>query len=152
MQNFEVGKTSCWYCGKQGHIKRNCWSFKKVERQLKDEDTDSIIKEFLANLDSVESKIVQVKAKTKCHAHWWDGWKNEEKSVEEEECTPSKTQIEYVVDFSSQGEEDADWSEGAEKWSPKVIEASEGFADGVALCQVASERPLHIAGVRNVLQ
>lgn len=127
MQKFEVRETGCWYCGKQGHVKRNCWSFKKAERQLKDEDINSVIEEFLPNLDSVESKIVQVKAKTKRHVHWWDGWKDGEKEVvveekelwrlREEEYMPSETQVESIVD--SQNEEGANWSKvaGQRSWN-----------------------------------
>ncbi|XP_059076338.1 wall-associated receptor kinase-like 9 [Cryptomeria japonica] len=85
MQKFEVREISCWYCGKRGHVKRNCWFLEKAKRQPKDEDTDSVIEDFLANLDLVESKILQEKVKTKCHVHWWDGWKKEETSAEEKE-------------------------------------------------------------------
>ncbi|GLJ12097.1 hypothetical protein SUGI_0184270 [Cryptomeria japonica] len=81
-----------------------------------------------------------------------NGWRNEENLVEEEEWTPSETQTKSAVYFASRGEdEDADWSEGAEPQSSEVIEASEGFVDGVALCQVSQERPFHTADVRNVL-
>lgn len=85
MQKFEVREINCWYCGKRGHVKGNCWFLEKAKTQPKYEDTNSIIEDFLANLDSVEGKIVQEKVKTKCHFHWWDNWKKEETSAKEEE-------------------------------------------------------------------
>lgn len=49
-----------------------------------DDEVDSIIEDFLGSLDSVESNV-PVQPETRHHVHWWDGWKNEKDSAEEEE-------------------------------------------------------------------
>lgn len=59
---------------------------------------------------------------------------DELKRLREEECMPSETQVESVVD--SRDEEGADWSEAAEQGGLGEILASESSIDGMALAKI----------------
>ncbi|XP_057840518.2 uncharacterized protein LOC131050374 [Cryptomeria japonica] len=53
----------------------------RVDVEMEEDEVDCIIDEFLSNLDSEGSEVVQVKDKTIRHVHWWDGWKDEEEDA-----------------------------------------------------------------------
>ena len=65
---------------------------------MEEDEIDSIIDKFLGDL---ERDFVYLKVVKKCHVHLWNGWKNEEDSLEEKEDYDEEEEDGRLIPFPS---------------------------------------------------